>query len=49
MLNFLIPLSIVYLAYVIKKRLGKDNIDRFVKAARISVQAAKEYINKRPA
>ncbi len=42
-LNLLLPLAIVYLASVIKKRVGKDLIDKYTEAAKIAAEAAEAY------
>jgi len=42
-LNFLLPLSIAYLASVIKRRFGKDYIDKYTEAAEIGVMGSEQY------
>lgn len=42
-LNFLLPLSVAYLASVVKRRFGKDYTDKYVEAAEIGVMGSEQY------
>jgi len=42
-LNFLLPLSVAYLASVVKKRFGKDYTDKYREAAEIGVMGSEQY------
>lgn len=42
-LNFLLPLSVAYLASVIKRRFGKGCIDKYLSSAQIGVMGSEQY------
>lgn len=42
-LNFLLPLSVAYLASVVKRRFGKDYADKYIEAAEIGVMGSEQY------
>lgn len=42
-LNFLLPLSVAYLASVVKRRFGKDYTDKYIEAAEIGVMGSEQY------
>lgn len=42
-LNFLLPLSVAYLASVVKRRFGKDYTDKYIEAAEIGVMGCEQY------
>ncbi len=42
-LNFLLPLSVAYLASVVKRRFGKDYADKYIEAAKIGVMGSEQY------
>ncbi|MDI6736792.1 MAG: hypothetical protein QME42_11485 [bacterium] len=44
-LNFLLPLSVAYLASVIKRRFGKDYTDKYLEAAEIGVMGSEQYFH----
>ncbi|MEW6606886.1 MAG: phage holin, LLH family [bacterium] len=44
-LNFLLPLSVAYLASVVKRRFGKDYTDKYTEAAEIGVMGSEQYFS----
>lgn len=42
-LNFLLPLSVAYLASVVKKKFGKDYTDKYIESAEIGVMGSEQY------